>query len=182
VVLLVKLVLVALVLVVAAGSRRTVGRGARPRRTVRGEAVITVLVLAVTSVLASTVPPSTVPAGASTSGPGAPSTASDGAARFDLGGGRTALLTAGLTAGPTGGRLQVELRAPDGTPLAVRSVSLRAELPARELAPLEVPLRGGPATWSGRFRFPYPGDWRLTLTVELPDRTAVVSPATLRVG
>jgi copper transport protein len=57
VILLVKLALVATVLTVAAVSRSAVRRGAEPRRAVAAEVAVTVLVLAVTSLLASTAPP-----------------------------------------------------------------------------------------------------------------------------
>jgi copper transport protein len=57
VILLVKLALVATVLTVAVVSRRAVRRGAEPRRAVAAEVAVTVLVLAVTSLLASTAPP-----------------------------------------------------------------------------------------------------------------------------
>ena len=185
VVLLVKLALVAAVLAVAAVSRRAVRHGAEPRRTVLAEVGVTVAILAVTSLLASTVPPATQPAQAK------PASVVDSASvSFDLGSGRRVVLdvapaeTGGRTGtGATAGsRLRLELRSGDGRPLGVRSVALRAELPSRGLAPFDITLRGGPSTWAGRFRFPYAGAWKLTLTAELPDRTALVTAATLPVA
>ena len=47
-----------------------------------------------------------------------------------------------------------------------RYVKLQVSLPARSIDTIDVPLRNRAQGWRGSFTFPFPGTWRLTLTVE----------------
>jgi copper transport protein len=118
------------------------------------------------------------PALATTSG-GTPTSEASEVVSIDLGSGRSAHvhIDPATTAGST---LHLELRGSSGVPATARSAELTATLAARDLGPLDIPLReragGG---WNGRFSFPFPGTWKLTLTVENPAWGALVSAETV---
>ena len=174
----VKLVLVAAVLATALVARRTVRTGGSPWQPVRYEAVGTVAVLALTAALGVTPPPSR-----GDDDPAAARVATASADRttvaLDLGDGRTAELeVAGRTT--SGSRLRLTVPGPRRGPQAVRTVTLRAELPG-ELGATDVPLNRDGDRWRGAATFALPGEWRLTLGVEQRDGDAVVTVGTLRV-
>ena len=172
----VKLLLVAAVLGVAVAARRTVRTGGSPWRPVRYEAVGAVAVLALTSALAVTAPPTRGVADGSSAAPAGDRTT----VRLDLGGGeQAALVVEGLTTG--GSRLELTLPGPESGPESVRSVSLRAELPEEELAATDVPLRRAGDGWRGGTTFALPGEWKLTLTVERRNLDAVVTAGSLTI-
>ena len=181
----VKLLLVVAVVGVAVVARRTVGSGGSPWRPVRYEAVGTLVVLALTSALAVTAPP-TRGAGDGTTAAAGDAPAGDAPADstslvLDLGDGREAtLVVEGLATGR--GRLRLTVPGPARGPQSVRSVSLRAELPAEGLAATDVPLARTARGWRGDAAFALRGEWRLTLTVERRDLTAVVTAGTLTVS
>lgn len=60
---------------------------------------------------------------------------------------------------------------------------LRASLDSGGLGPFEVPLRsGGPGVFTGQVVLPFPGQWRLDLTVGTSDVDAYVLSMSMRVG
>lgn len=167
-----KLTLVAAALVAAWFSRRRLRREEEPWGTVRVEAATTLAVLAVTAVLASTAPPSAPTPWSPTTGEQARSSTTT--VDMDLGADRTARLHVdGL--GTRGSTLHLELLDASHEPLAARTVQLRATLPSRDLGPLDVPLTKSPEGWFGKFRFPFPGRWGISLTVEDRNLAAVVT-------
>jgi copper transport protein len=175
--LLLKVAVLGVALAAAVGARARVRTGAAPRdNSIRVEVVSTVVVLAVTAVLASTAPPATLPAQAATSA------ASQGrtTVEMSLGDGRSALLDIDP---PTtrGSRLRLEVLDADGQPLDAAGAKLQAALPERDLGPLQVRLTGGPSTWTGTFTFPLSGEWKLTLTVTRQG-TGIVTAGTVRIG
>ena len=173
--LLVKLGVVAVAVAVAAASRRRLREGAAPWGTVRVEAVGTVVVVAVTALLASIAPPAGLvetPAAA-----GADVRASPTSVEMPLRDGNRALLVADTSGRSTA--LRVAILHPDGRPRRARRVELSASLDARDLGPIAVPLRRAGGGWSGRFDAPLPGRWTVTLTVENADRTAEVTSGDL---
>jgi copper transport protein len=175
----IKLLVVAAAFGAAALSRRTLHRDETPGRTVRVEAGLSVLVVAVTAVLTLTTPPSTVadqPSGATSSA----ANAADGKATIDLGNGRTARLrvTPPTTAGS---RVSLTLRDAEQRPLAATRVTLQVSLPARDVDGVDVPLSSRPGTWVGDFAFPIEGTWKATLTVEDKTQAAVVGTADIEI-
>jgi copper transport protein len=167
----IKVALVLGVLGTATFSRRAVGRGDAPWRPVRVEALGTVAVLAVTSVLTFTAPPPTGAAAANASG------GSD-TARIDieLGEGREAeVLVKGTTT--AGSRILVSV-----TGEQEKSVGLRASFPEREVGPFDIVLHRTPRGWAGPFTFSLAGEWTLTLTVEFPHLDAPVGAGTVEIG
>ena len=168
-----KLVLVVAALGAAYLSRRRVRRSDAAWSTVRLEAAVVLAVLAVTAVLASTSPPSTLTAASVAPRAGA-------TVAMDLGDGRTARVHVdGL--GTNGSYLHLELLDRRGAPLRVDAARLQATLAARDLGPLEVALTSRPAGWFGDFTFPLPGRWTLTLTVEEESLGGLVTAGTLRI-
>jgi copper transport protein len=173
----IKVAVLVVALAAAAGARARVRTGAAPTAiSIRAEVVSTVLVLALTAVLASTAPPATLPAEA------APSAAAQGrtTVEMSLGDGRTALLRI-APATTRGSRLRLELLDADGRPFDAAAARLQATLPERDLGPLPARLTGGPSTWTGDFSFPLPGEWKLTLTVNTRG-TGLVTAGTVQIG
>jgi copper transport protein len=173
--LLAKLGVVAAVLTAAAASRRSVKVGAAPSRSVRMEAIGTVAVIALTSALTLTSPPPRAATAAAAAGAGilsAPPT--DATVHMPLSRGRRAELhITGASSGPS--ELHLALLKPNGTLLQARRVRLTASEPARDINPVPVRLELLSGVWQGRFRFPLPGTWKLTLTVEDKSYSAVVT-------
>lgn len=177
----VKVLVVALALGAAALSRRTLHRDQTPGRTVRIEALVTVVVVAITAVLTLTTPPPTLADQPSTSGAASSSTAPDGTATMKLWKGRTANLT--VTPPTTAGsKLAVSVLDAAKKPLAVNRVSLEVSLPAREVAGLKVPLRRSGDVWVGSFTFPVEGAWKAQVTVEDKTLAAVVAVGRIQIG
>jgi copper transport protein len=175
-----KVVVVAVALAVAALSRRTLRQDRTPGRTVRWEAGITVVVIAITAVLTLTTPPPTL-ADQPGSSSAASSTTGDGTATMDLGKGRTATLR---IAPPTtaGSRLRLTLLDAGKRPLAATRVKLAVSLPSRTVQGLDVPLRRQGGAWVGAFTFPVEGEWKATLTVEDKTLAAVVAVGDFTIG
>jgi copper transport protein len=168
-----KVLLVAGAVAAAWASRNRLLRTSEPWATVRVEAIITLAVLILTAVLASTSPPGTAGIGKASEGSTFQAPAST-TIEMDLGEGRTALLHLdGLTT--SGSELHLEVLDRSGRPLPLRTARLQATLPARQLGPLEIPLDSDPAGWRGSFTFPLPGVWDLTLTVESAELGGLVT-------
>jgi len=77
--------------------------------------------------------------------------------------------------GTSGSQLQVFLTDAQGRPLDSGGVDLKVSNPSRDLAPIPVPMKQGNGAWSADYRFPLPGVWKATLTVQTPDHTGVVT-------
>jgi copper transport protein len=166
----IKVALVAGVLATATFSRRAVGRGDAPWRPVRVEAVGTVAVLAVTSVLTFTAPP---PSGAADQS-GSPRSDT---ATVDIGleqGREAEVLVKGTTT--AGSRILVQISGEQE-----KSVSLQATFPERQVGPFDVPLHRTPRGWAGPFTFSLAGDWTLIVTVEFPHLDAPVAQGTVTI-
>jgi copper transport protein len=161
-----KIILVGAVLVVASFSRRTVGRGEAPWKPVRVEAVGTIAILAITSVLTFTAPPTTVQGGDN----------DIETVNINLQEGRNAAVSVAGTS-TSGSRILVVI-----TGEQEKSVSLRASYPERDIGPFDVPLRKTARGWAGPFRFTLAGDWTLSVTVEFPGEvTAPVADGTVTI-
>jgi copper transport protein len=172
--LLIKLSLVAVTLAVAAVSRRRLRQKRVPFRTVRIEAALTIAVLAVTSLLSVTAPP---PQAAATSGHtdhSAGTGAASDAVQMSLGDQGEATLTV-LPATTTGSHLHLVLTDTDGQPLPATRVALKVGNPARDIAPIPVPMSMRDGVWVASYRFPSPGTWKTILTVEGVGPSAVVT-------
>ncbi len=182
--LLLKLGLVALALAGAAVSRRRLREGGVPLISVRYEAGVTAGVLAVTAVLSMTAPPSqlVVPTSEATA---VGSTSSTGSAtrtvvNMSLGDRGRATLKV-FRSGTSGSQLQVFLTDREGRPLDSGGVDLKVSNPDRDLAPIPVPMTQRNGAWSADYRFPLPGVWQATLTVQAPDHTGVVTAGNLTI-
>ncbi|MCW2832651.1 MAG: copper resistance protein CopC [Nocardioides sp.] len=171
-----KIGVVAAAVGVAAASRRRLSHGAdRVQGTVRVEVVTTLLVLALTAVLATVSPPSTQPTDAASTATG-PVTVD-----LDLDAGASAHVEVD-PATVDGSRLTVTLLNADGAPLDARKVQLTATLPAQDIGAIDIALTAtGADHWEGEFTFPYAGEWTLTLTAENAQQAAVVTSGTLDV-
>jgi copper transport protein len=181
VLLLAKLVLVAAALATAALSRRRLHADGSPLGSVRVEAGVTVVVLALTAVLTLTAPPPTLAATASRPGAGAATGAAASrtvTVRLEKGSTAQVDVTPATTAGS---RLRVTPLDAGQRPLATDRVSLTASLPGRVNA-IKVPLTRNGVSWTGDYRFPLPGSWKLTLTVQDASLSAVVSAADVVIG
>jgi hypothetical protein len=139
------------------------------------EAIGTVAVIALTSALTLTSPPPRAATAAAAAGAGVlPATPTDATVHMPLGRGRRAELH--VTGGFRGAsELHLALLKPNGTLFQARRVRLTASEPARDINPVPVRLRQLSGLWQGRFRFPLPGTWKLTLTVEDKSYGAVVT-------
>jgi copper transport protein len=174
--LLIKLSLVAGTLAVAAVSRRRLQQKRVPLRTVRIEVALTIAVLAVTSLLSVTAPPPQ-PSAASdhtdhSAGPGA----ANDTVQMSLGDQGEATLTV-LPATTTGSHLHVVLTDTNGQPLPATRVALKVANPARDIAPIPVPMSMRDGVWVASYVFPLPGTWKTILTVDGVGPSAVVTSA-----
>ena len=180
--LLAKVALVGTALAAAALSRRRLHANGSPLGSVRVEAGVTVVVLAVTAALTLTAPPPTVAAAVSGGGAAAAAaaSASDRTVTVPLESGSTAQveITPPTTAGS---RLQVTPLNNQQQPLQTKQLTMSVSLPGRVNA-IKVPLTRNGVSWKGRYRFPLPGNWKVTLTVEDPSLSAVVSDADVVIG
>ena len=150
----------------------------------RYEAGVTAGVLAVTAVLSMTAPPSqlVVPTSEATA---VGSTSSTGSAtrtvvNMSLGDRGRATLKV-FRSGTSGSQLQVFLTDREGRPLDSGGVDLKVSNPDRDLAPIPVPMTQRNGAWSADYRFPLPGVWQATLTVQAPDHTGVVTAGNLTI-
>ena len=174
--LLIKLSLVAGTLAVAAVSRRRLQQKRVPLRTVRIEVALTIAVLAVTSLLSVTAPPPQ-PSAASdhtdhSAGPGA----ANDTVQMSLGDQGEATLTV-LPATTTGSHLHVVLTDTNGQPLPATRVALKVANPARDIAPIPVPMSMRDGVWVASYVFPLPGIWKTILTVDGVGPSAVITSA-----
>ncbi|GAB3870411.1 copper resistance CopC/CopD family protein [Terrabacter terrigena] len=177
-----KLALVATALTAAAVSRSRVGRSESPLRSVRAEALLTVCVLGVTSLLGTTTPPPTV-ASAVTTRPADPAATVDAnrQVRISLGDGRAAVLAV-LPATTRGSTLRVLVTTSTGAPAAVARVALTLGNPTRGVGAIPVPLVERNEFWEARYSFPLSGTWRATLMVEGQDLRAVVAAGDVEIA
>ena len=178
--LLIKLSLVAGTLAVAAVSRRRLQQKRVPLRTVRIEVALTIAVLAVTSLLSVTAPPPQ-PSAASdhtdhSAGPGA----ANDTVQMSLGDQGEATLTV-LPATTTGSHLHVVLTDTNGQPLPATRVALKVANPARDIAPIPVPMSMRDGVWVASYVFPLPGTWKTILTVDGVGPSAVVTSADITI-
>jgi copper transport protein len=166
--LLAKLALVAAALGAAAVSRHRVRQDRVPLLSVRSEAGLTAVVLALTATLSMTSPPADRSAAlAASASPGRPlpSGQRNGLVQLRLQDGRTALLAV-LPANTAGSVLRLAVADGGGTPPAFTHLGLTLSNPGRDVGAIPVVLTLQSGVWSGRFRFPLPGTWKATLTVE----------------
>ena len=178
--LLIKLSLVAGTLAVAAVSRRRLQQKRVPLRTVRIEVALTIAVLAVTSLLSVTAPPPQ-PSAASdhtdhSAGPGA----ANETVQMSLGDQGEATLTV-LPTTTTGSHLHVVLTDSNGQPLPATRVALKVANPARDIAPIPVPMSMRDGVWVASYVFPLPGTWKTILTVDGVGPSAVVTSADITI-
>ena len=174
-----KVLVVGGALAAAAVSRQRLRAGASLTASVRAEAAVTAVVLGLTAALALTSPPPSV-ADTTTAATGAGSAPRSpaSAVTFPLPGGGSALVNVDPP-GTAGSRIRVGVLDARGELVRARAVKLQASVPARRVDNIDVPLERAGQVWKGRFRFPLPGTWKLTLTVQNRSSTAVVTTATL---
>ncbi len=179
-----KLALVIVTLAAAAVSRRRTRHDEVPLRSVRVESLLTIGVLAITAALSMTSPPplsngSTAAAAAARS----PASQADGAvAGMPLG----SLGQAELSVRPAttaGSSLRLVLTDEQGQLLRrVRRVELKVSNPGRRVAGIPVQVAGRSGVWRADYRFPLPGTWVATVTVEEPGEPAVVTSGEVVIG
>jgi copper transport protein len=129
------------------------------RRSVWAEAVLGIVVLAVTAILVNATPAVTAGADAG------------GAAGVTM---RSATVVVDITVAPAlAGRNDIHVSSftPAGAPLDVAELTVTFDLPSRNIAPIDVPLRKlGPGHYlSPGFAIPIAGDWRVTAKARLTD-------------
>ncbi len=177
VLLLAKLSMIAVTLAAAAVSRTWVRRDRLPGGSVRIEAALTVCVLAVTAVLSMTSPPPRITVAAA-SGPTAPA---NGLTVMPLGAKGSAGMGI-IPATTAGSRLNLLLTDRSGQRLPATGLELEVSNPSRGVGGIAVPLARRNGVWTGRFRFPFPGDWKAVLTVHDRSSTAVVTGGTFTIS
>jgi copper transport protein len=130
------------------------------RRSVWAEAFLGIAILAITAVLVNAVPAVTANAGSD-----------EGAAGVSM---RSDQVVVDVTVAParTGRNdIHVSTFTPADAPLDVAELTVTFDLPSRDIAPIEVPLRKlGPGHYlSPAFDIPIAGDWRVTAKALLSD-------------
>jgi copper transport protein len=177
--LVIKLTLVASTLAAAALSRRRLQQNRVPLRSVRFEAALTVTILVVTALLSTTPPPPrTGPITHTSHRAGA--AAANEAVQMSLGDQGEAALTV-LPATTTGSHLRLALTDTNGQPLPATRVTLKVANPARDIAPIPVPMSLRDGVWVANYRFPFPGTWKAILTVDGIGPSAVVTAADITI-
>jgi copper transport protein len=177
--LMLKLLLVAGTLAAAAVSRRRVKQNQVPLRSVRVEAAMTVAILAVTALLSMTAPPPQAGAPTSHAGHNEESATVNDSVRMSLGDRGVASLAVLPT--DTGSHLHVILRDTDGRPMPGARVTLKVANPGRNIAPIPVPMTLQDGVWVAIYRFPFPGTWKVILTVDGVGPSALVTAANIAI-
>ena len=173
--LLAKVTLIAATLTAAAVSRAWVRRDRVPWESVRLEAALTVAVLTVTAFLSMTSPPPQITANNTRlSAAGTDPTSANGLAQMSLGRQGTAYMGI-IPATTNGSRLRVLLNDRNGQPLQATGVELKVSNPGRNVAGIPVPVTQRHGVWVARFRFPFSGDWKATLTIQGQGASAIVT-------
>jgi copper transport protein len=161
--LLVKIGVICVVVLLAAGSRAVVWRGGHPgrlRRTVLGEALGLAVILGITSALVAAEPAKTAYR----------PTAS---ASLSIAGDTVQVSV--VPAGDRQMRLDLRLLGPDQQPTDPKEVDASVRLPARSIGPLPIALSvAGPGHRTGTIAVPMTGSWQLAVTV----RTTAIDEAT----
>jgi copper transport protein len=161
--LLVKIGVICVVVLLAAGSRAFVWRGGHPsrlRRTVLGEALGLAVVLGITSALVATEPAKT---------------AYHPTASANLSIAGDTVQVSVVPAGDRQMQLHLYLFGADQQPTDPKEVDASVSLPAKSIGPLPVALSvAGPGHRTGTIAVPMTGSWQLAVTV----RTTAVDEAT----
>ena len=178
--LLVKLTLVAGTLAAAVVSRRRLHQTRIPLSSVRLEVALTVAVLAVTTLLTMTAPPRHAAEPNIQDGHGAGPAAANDAVQMPLGDQGNALLTI-VPATTTGSHLHLVLADGDKRPLRATHVTLKVANLGRDIAPIAIPMSVLDGAWIANYRFPFPGLWKVILTVDGIGPSAVVTAAEISI-
>ena len=178
--LVIKITIVAVALAVAAVSRWRLRQLRVPLRSVRIEAALTMAILVVTTLLSLTAPPLHEHGPTSHAGHGAGSAAANDAVQMSLKDQGEALLAIS-PATTTGSHLHLVLTDPDGRRLPATKVTLKVANPGRDIAPIPVPLSLRDGAWFANYRFPFPGSWKVILTVDGVGSSAVITSAEITI-
>jgi copper transport protein len=172
--LVIKLTLVAATLAAAAVSRWRLRQHRVPLRSVRIEAALTVAVLVATALLSMTAPPPHAHGPTTHAGHEAGEAAGNDAVQMSLGDqGDAALAVSPATT--TGSHLHLVLTDPSGQRLTATQVTMKVANPGRDIAPIPVPMSIRDGVWVANYRFPFPGTWKVILTVNGLGQSAVVT-------
>jgi copper transport protein len=177
--LMLKLMLVAGTLAAAAVSRRRVKQNRVPLRSVRVEAGMTVAILAITALLSMTAPPPQAGAPTSHAGHDDGSATLNESIRMSLG--ERGVASLGVLPTDTGSHLHLILRDTDGRPMPGARVTLKVANPGRNIAPIPVSMTLQDGVWIAVYRFPFPGTWKVILTVDGVGPSAVVTAANITI-
>jgi len=180
----VKVMLVAGALAAAVVSRRALHAGTSPAPSVRLEAALTVVVLGLAATLTLTSPPATITHGTPTGSSSEPNQQDPQrltTKTLRLFAGRSALVHV-LPPSTAGSKVSVGIIDADHQPLPASHVKLQVSLPARGIDNIDVPLSRGKQGWEGTYKFPFPGTWKMTLTIEIKAPTAVVTAANVKIS
>jgi copper transport protein len=177
--LILKLTLVAGALAAAAVSRRRVAQNRVPLRSVQVEAAITVTILAVTALLSMTPPPPQAGSSITHAGHTDGSAALSDSVRMSLGDRGDASLAVLPT--DSGSHLHLILRDPNGRPLPSARVTLKVANPGRNIAAIPVPMTMQDGVWVAIYRFPFPGTWKVIVTVDGIGPSPVVTAANITI-
>ena len=142
------------------------------------------VVLAVTAVLSLTTPPSDIADATSTRSAGNRAQTPEqkaGEVTLKLNAGRTAKVLI-APARTDGSQVTVTVLDADQKPAPVSRMKLHVSLPARGIDNIVIPMAGAHHLWGGNYTFPYPGTWKVTLTVEDRTLTAVVVAGTVTIS
>ena len=172
--LLIKLILVAGTIGVAAISRRRLQLTRLPLRSVRLEAALTAAILVVTALLSLTSPPPQTAGPTEHTDHGVTSAAASTAVKLSLGKEGSAKLAVS-PATTTGSHVHIVLSGTNGQPLRASRVTLKVANPGRDIAPMPVPLTKRSGAWFANYRFPLSGTWKAILTVDGVGPSAVVT-------
>jgi putative copper export protein len=172
--LLIKIILIAGTIGVAAISRRRLQQARLPLRSVRLEAALTATVLVITSLLSMTSPPRQTAGPTEHTDHGVASATASTAVQMSLGREGSAKLAIS-PATTTGSHLHIVLSDTTGQPLRASRVTLKVANPGRDIAPMPVPLTKRSGAWFANHRFPLSGTWKAILTVDGVGPSAVVT-------
>jgi nitrogen fixation protein FixH len=105
--------------------------------------------------------------------------AADQKVEMSLGGqGRAALAIVPAT---TRSHLHLALSDTHGRPIAATRVTLKVANPDRNIAPISVPMSPQDGVWIANYRFPFPGKWKVILTVDGAGPSAVVTSGNITI-